>query len=530
MKYVECLKRIFKLISKKILIISFVLLFFYFCISIAEIFLPFVFKLFIDKIETEKIIDLFYGNVWALGVLILSISKNLLSALNDLIQYNAVNSFSVKIFNLYMSGSLNDNKELTSQKLTSYTHDYAENALRILDINKSSALFELLKMLCVVMLMFFIDYVLGIITIVTILITVLIYRFGNKSYMKNARVIRQKSLELYDVVEDQIDGRDEIENFNIKLSEEKKVKTLVSDVINKINVQTVKNFIVLFFFQDYVRIIYELTIISCSLYFVFINRISLGALVITVWYSNMVSNPIMFFSAIFSSVRNSFNDMNMLLEKLPEEKDIMEEKKISEESCGLHKIILEDSSLLCSNNNQYNISFTRGNIYLIDGASGCGKTTLLESIAAGSLCKFRTEKDEIKNPQKYIHYMTQKGKIFPLSLQDNILFGNVYSGYKQLIALLSLEYLKDKPYLTETELSGGEKSKIFFARALASNKDWFILDEPLTGLDDEQIVKILNETKIFFTNKTLIFTSHSKIIKDIILGNNSNTRIYKMNK
>ncbi|MBQ7612261.1 MAG: ABC transporter ATP-binding protein [Spirochaetaceae bacterium] len=520
MKYLKCFARVLCLIPKKLFFITIVLLLFYSCVSIGKVLMPLLFEKFIDGIEKNNIIELFYGFTWVGGTFVLEILNHLLLFVNDLTQYRIVNAVSLKVFNRFINLKDLTSSKMSSQELTSYTHDYVESSVSIFNINKSSAAFELAKLLCLLVLMFYLDVIFGVITIITICITVLIYRFGNKTYMKNAKFIREKAIEFYDVVEDQIEGRDEIDNLKIKGQEKMRVKTSADIMIDRYNIQNVKNFIVLFLFQDYVRIFYELIIVAISLYFVFIGRISLGTMVVAVMYSVQVSNPIIFFNAIFASLRDSFNDMEMLLDVLPESsEDVVTVAKLNE--------IKISDDVLCGN---YDGSFTfkRGNIYLVDGSSGCGKSKLLEKIVFGKECVFLSEDGKNLEHATDIAYLPQSPTVFPISLRENILLGDEDARCSEVISLLRLDHLNESPVIDESSLSGGERSKICFARILLSKKEWLILDEPLTGIGADEVKNILLQVKKFFANKTIIFTSHDTNVRNGIFVCGVNSEIVKL--
>ncbi len=160
------------------------------------------------------------------------------------------------------------------------------------------------------------------------------------------------------------------------------------------------------------------------------------------------------------------------------------------------------------------------------GKSGCGKTTMLKLI--NGLIKPDSGKIFIRGKEinqwdiielrRSIGYVIQQIGLFPhMSIEDNI--GYVLNikkvskeqrvkQAKELIELVGLspEYLKKYP----RELSGGQNQRVGVARALASNPDIILMDEPFGAVDDitrrvlqEEMLKLNERVK-----KTIVFVTH----------------------
>ncbi len=146
-----------------------------------------------------------------------------------------------------------------------------------------------------------------------------------------------------------------------------------------------------------------------------------------------------------------------------------------------------------------NVEFPRGKITGIMGPNGSGKSTLLQCLSGiiepqtGDVLAFG---DMLSEHQEKISYIPQKEKIdwdFPITVKDLVktsLFKRLkwYERFseelihlsEQAIQTMGLEGLENKQI---GQLSGGQQQRAFLARALASNAEVFLLDEPFTGLD-----------------------------------------------
>ncbi|KAM6942731.1 ATP-binding cassette sub-family C member 12 [Xenentodon cancila] len=163
-----------------------------------------------------------------------------------------------------------------------------------------------------------------------------------------------------------------------------------------------------------------------------------------------------------------------------------------------------------------NISFSlpKGNLLGICGNVGSGKTSLISSI----LEQMHLLEGSITTDGTFA-YVSQQAWIFHGSVQENILMGEALDQdkYDRVLDVCSLRAdLKILPYGDQTEigerglnLSGGQKQRISLARAVYSNKDIFLLDDPLSAVDAHVGKHIFEECiKKELRGKSVVLVTH----------------------
>ena len=139
--------------------------------------------------------------------------------------------------------------------------------------------------------------------------------------------------------------------------------------------------------------------------------------------------------------------------------------------------------------------------------------------------KFRTAKDYSSARIKHTSMIFYFKDGTALAFDDTRKFGLMYlsneNEYKEILKLCNLEYL-DLRYKGKNigknagTLSGGEKTRIKIARALANkNADIYLFDEISAGIDSNNLVNIFNNIEKFLSkqNKIRIYVDHSNYIK-----------------
>ena len=185
-----------------------------------------------------------------------------------------------------------------------------------------------------------------------------------------------------------------------------------------------------------------------------------------------------------------------------------------------------------------NLSFEvlEGEILMLLGSSGCGKSTILKMInrlidpTEGRI--FLDGKDiQQQDPielRRSLGYVFQGIGLFPhLSIRENISMVPRLSGWPEdrinnrCRELLELVHLSPEIHADRfpDELSGGQQQRVAVARALVTDPSYLLMDEPFGALDaitrDSLQQEILDLKQRL--NKTIIFVTHD-IIEAVTLG------------
>ena len=158
-----------------------------------------------------------------------------------------------------------------------------------------------------------------------------------------------------------------------------------------------------------------------------------------------------------------------------------------------------------------NLDIHQGEVVVIIGASGCGKSTFLrclnglEDIQAGDIVldneiKFSDTKNNMTKIRQKIGMVFQSYELFPhLTILDNILLAplkvqkrNKAEVKEQALKLLERVNLLDKQNSYPRQLSGGQKQRVAIVRALCMNPEIMLFDEVTAALDPEMVREVLD--------------------------------------
>ena len=188
-----------------------------------------------------------------------------------------------------------------------------------------------------------------------------------------------------------------------------------------------------------------------------------------------------------------------------------------------------------------NLKINKGELVSLTGPSGSGKSTLLHIIALldqpssgevffkkKSFSKSSdSEKDLVRRKGISIIYQ-QNNLLNDFTALENVTIPLVNSGYewneatKKAISILSLVNLSKRLNHFPSELSGGEQQRVAVARAVITEPDLILADEPTGSLDRKTANEIFSLfSKLKSKNRAILYATHNREL--------SNRADYKLN-
>jgi ABC-type multidrug transport system ATPase subunit len=178
--------------------------------------------------------------------------------------------------------------------------------------------------------------------------------------------------------------------------------------------------------------------------------------------------------------------------------------------------------------NHANLEIPKG-IFGLLGENGAGKTTLMRVLTTvlsptsgtvtldGILYSGRN----FEKIQRRIGYLPQEIDLYPsLSVQECLEYIGDLSGISKNTYKKRIQYYLEKTSLLEhrtkkmKQLSGGMKRRVGLVQALLNEPEFLIVDEPTTGLDPEERIRIRNLLVDFSEGRTVLLSTH--VVEDLV--------------
>ena len=214
-------------------------------------------------------------------------------------------------------------------------------------------------------------------------------------------------------------------------------------------------------------------------------------------------------------------------------KEILKLTKISKKFTGSRKDIIVLKNI--------NLKINKGELVSLTGPSGSGKSTLLHIIALldqptsgevffkkKSFSKSNDDERDLVRKKGISIIYQQNNLLSDFTALENVIIPLVNNGYewndaaRKATKMLSLVNLSKRVEHFPTELSGGEQQRVAVARALITEPDLILADEPTGSLDRKTANEIFSLfKKLKSKNRAILYATHNREL--------SNRADYKLN-
>ncbi len=194
-------------------------------------------------------------------------------------------------------------------------------------------------------------------------------------------------------------------------------------------------------------------------------------------------------------------------------------------------ILIKDVSVTFKNGvtavDHANLQIERG-IYGLLGENGAGKTTLMRVLTTilkpsqGTVFLGNLEYKEknYERIQRKIGYLPQELNLYPdLTVRQCLEYLGELAQIPKKERTERIDYYLEKTSLTEhqkkknRQLSGGMKRRVGLIQAMLNDPEFLVVDEPTTGLDPEERIRIRNLLVDFAKERTVLLSTH--VVEDL---------------
>ncbi len=400
----------------------------------------------------------------------------------------------------------------------------------------------IMTVFAVLMMIFILDYRLGILTVLPILISIAILAVSLKKGMPKMDKYYQSSKDMSANIVEYIRGIEVIKVFNHNKQSYAKLEN---------SVYNYRDFTLAWFRENWttmamtnsIATTVSLFVLPFGVLMIYNNSLSLSKLILASLLCFSLSWPM-------SKVPSFLSTLTQINKKL---KDLEKDFKAIELKTGKHQLNNDDLDISYNNVSfsyddvivTKNVSFDikQGEKVALVGESGSGKSTIVKllmhyyDVTRGDIFigGHRITEIDIESLMDNISYVSQDNFLFDISIKDNILIGKPNASDQEVIKackaanihrfIMNLENGYDTTVGDSGDkLSGGQKQRIAIARAMIKNAPIVILDEATSFTDPENEYYINQAIDKLLEKKTVIIIAHklsraAKADKIIVVDN-----------
>jgi ABC-type bacteriocin transporter len=506
----------------------------------------YAFKFLIDNVYLYSNID---------NLVFFFIVFNFINVFKNIFQYiriNMINYFNFKLDKILITKLFNHliylpflyYKNKSSSDLINRINDLINVKNNLTKIFLSIVIDGLLAF-SILIVLFKINFLLTILSLFLVLIYLFIIVITSPIYNYYIEEEKVKGSEVNSFLHSNLRNMDSIKNLNIEDYVSNKFVNLYEKFyfVNKKNTKFSNK---VMFIKNMVHDIYFIFLYYIASKLIISDKFNLALFITYISLLSYFIDPIKNIIDLNFDIKN----LNLSLKRVNELFDIKKEEFLVDEKYqkNVVKGDIEFKNITYSYNGYQNIlkefslKIKENSRVLISGETGSGKSTIARIL----MNYFAPDKGEVLinnksissynliNIRKDITYISQNETIYKDSLYNNIVLNEsiIYDEFLNICKICKVDEIVNKhkfKYDMNLEedgfgLSGGEKSRIFLARALIKKSSIYIFDETLSNIDVEKEKEILKNVFDNFKTSTFIVITHRLVNKKLF------NKVYDLNE
>ena len=534
----ENVKRFFKLVFEKNKYIPYVAFFLMIVNSGVDLFIPQISKSILDNAINSKNLELLTKLVLIYIVvnIFTSVINFLLEYIYSLMKYRVSVNLKIKLLNHLSKLSGNYYSNLKTGNLFSII----QTDIFIVESFGAEIIFSLvLDVITAFIALFFLikmDYELLLIVIILQILLGLSQSRFTKIIASKTDKIRHVDGELYNIIQEYISNIMNVviskSVFNFFKKYIKQEKQLINRSI-KLDMVISSNIAI----SQILGCLITISIYGYGGYKIIKGKMSIGELIAFQQYTGMLIGPCMNIIRSNTRLQRALVSINRIFGVLDEPINIKQNNNgISFDKKINQNIVFKDVSFSYDKEkvlDNINLNFESNKTIALVGASGCGKSTIINlifrlwDVDSGeiTLNGINVKDYSLRSLRKNISIVTQDLLLFDDTIFNNLTLGKkINKEYvKEICKKVGIDkFINELPNRFETvigekgvKLSGGQKQRISIARALISDSKIIIFDEATSALDNISQKTITENISKLLENKTVIVIAHRlSTIKD----------------
>ncbi|WP_017817127.1 ATP-binding cassette domain-containing protein, partial [Acinetobacter baumannii] len=324
--------------------------------------------------------------------------------------------------------------------------------------------------------------------------------------------------------------------FGQKKNEEKRLKIIIDNYKNILNINKSSLFKISL-------IAASVSALGCIIIFYFVTidilkgNTTIGNFLMLTVFLFQSFLPINSIGFSFRQIKRGLVDLEAINETFFKENENIREIELSipdHIKIQLDNLTLPLSETLAIKNLSGQLIIEKNEITILTGASGIGKSSLGKLITGllnnyeGTIQvnNFELKEVNLNLFRKQTTYCSQDTIFFNDTIRNNLLYVQPDSSEIDLNNALTIVGLKDFTKIIDknigergSKISGGERQRLALARSFLKGSKFIILDEPTTGLDQENKENLINILNILKEKFLILVITHDPIFSQVFLKN-----------